>query len=228
MLHVGAAIGTLMAANVWLGIMPAQRELVAAINAGRSPDPAPAALARVRSLHNNYLTLPVIFCMIGTHYPAIYGHSHGWLLRVCLGLTGAYIRHFFNLRHRGIVRPGILLRAALALVLLLGGASWQTISALTVATPPATAAARSAASAAQVLAIVQRHCGDCHAAAPTRPGFSAAPAGIVLESPAQLRQFAPRIYQAAVATTAMPLGNTSAMTAAERQQLGAWLMAPAP
>lgn len=234
MLHVGAAIGTLMAANVLLGIMPAQRELVAAISAGRAPDPAPAAFARVRSLHNNYLTLPVIFCMIGNHSAAIYGHTYGWLLLVCLGLIGAYIRHFFNLRHRGIIRPGILLRAALALLVLLGALSWQQVreqqlnqqirqeqteySPLPGAAPTV--------SDAQVMAIVARHCRSCHATAPTQPGFSAAPAGIALEQPAQLRQFSPRIYQVAVATTTMPLGNLSGMTTAERQQLGHWLIQP--
>lgn len=226
MIHLGAAIGTIMVANVLLGIMPAQRELVAAIDAGREPDPAPAALAKVRSLHNNYLTLPVIFCMIGSHSAFVYASDWGWLILVVLGLIGAYIRHFFNLRHRDIHRPGILWRGALAILALIAVLAYANRPAAISGAADSEASVPGqtpAVSTAAVMAIVSARCGSCHAANPTQAGFTAPPAGIVLASPLQLQQFRERILQAAVTTHYMPLGNMTGMTESERQQLGAWL-----
>jgi uncharacterized membrane protein len=100
-LQVGATIGTMMAGNVLFVIIPGHWELVRAKEAGREPDPRFGIKGKVRSVHNNYLTLPVVFTMISNHFPSVYGHSHAWLVLVALMLVGAWIRHFFNLRHRG-------------------------------------------------------------------------------------------------------------------------------
>jgi uncharacterized membrane protein len=100
-LHVGAIMGTIMAANVWLRIIPAQRELVAATKAGRALDPSLGLRAKQRSVHNNYMTLPVVFIMISNHFSSTYSHALNWLVLVGLALVGAGVRHYFNLRNRG-------------------------------------------------------------------------------------------------------------------------------
>jgi uncharacterized membrane protein len=99
--HIGAIIGTVMAANVWVRIIPAQRELVAATREGRAPDPALGQRAKQRSVHNNYLTLPVVFIMISNHFSSTYGDRWNWLVLAGLALVGAGVRHFFNLRNKG-------------------------------------------------------------------------------------------------------------------------------
>nr|MDQ3824075.1 urate hydroxylase PuuD [Actinomycetota bacterium] len=101
LLQVGAMLGTVMVANVFFNIIPAHWEVVRAKEQGRAPDAAPGLEAKRRSVHNNYLTLPVVLTMIGNHFPFVYAHEHAWLVAVALMALGAWIRHFFNLRHRG-------------------------------------------------------------------------------------------------------------------------------
>jgi len=220
MIHLGAAIGTIMAGNVFMGIMPAQRELVKAIEEGREPDEKPALFAKLRSTHNNYLTLPIIFCMIGNHYPFIYTHAHGWALVVAICIVSAYARHFFNLRHRGIVKPAILIQSAIAMLLI---ATFVSYTQWQASQPKVQDKAAPQVSDATVLQIMADRCTSCHAAAPTQPGFMAAPAGIALETVEQIKQFGPQVHQAAVISTYMPLGNMTGMTDEEREQLGIWL-----
>lgn len=100
-LHVGAIMGTVMAANVWARIIPAQRELVAATKAGRVPEPSLGQRAKQRSVHNNYMTLPVVFIMISNHFSSTYTNALNWLILIGLALVGAGVRHYFNLRNRG-------------------------------------------------------------------------------------------------------------------------------
>jgi len=114
-LQVGAMLGTIMVANVFFVIIPAHWELVRAKQAGREPDPAPGLRAKQRSVHNNYLTLPVLFAMLAGHFPFTYSHSYAWLVLVGLMVIGAWIRHFFNLRHAGRTVWPIPVTAALAL-----------------------------------------------------------------------------------------------------------------
>ena len=121
-IHVGAVIGTIMVANVFLGIVPAQRALVNAVEKGETPDDHVVMLAQramLRSRHNNYLTLPVIFIMISNHYPMFYGHEYGWAILAAIGAITAYARHFFNLRHKQINKPSILVISALATLALI-------------------------------------------------------------------------------------------------------------
>ncbi len=218
-IHVGATIGTIMVANVFLGIMPSQRALVAAVSADQEPDDRIrrlAGLAKLRSTHNNYLTLPILFIMISNHYPSLYGHTYGWAILAAIGFITAFARHYFNLRHRGIHKPSILVVSALMGVVLI----W--------ALAPAKASLQASFSDAPVSdtsiqQIVQTRCLSCHASSPTQPGFQAPPAGIILEHPGQWLAHKDQILQAAVATHYMPLGNITGMTVQERQELGQWL-----
>ncbi len=213
-LHVGIVIATVMVANVFVGIIPPQRAMVRALEAGQAPDVAALARAKLRSTHNNYLTLPVLFCMVSNHYPLLYGHRYAWLILVYIVFVAAASRQYFNLRHKGTHRPAILLACTGLFVLLALAIAWDGRPA------PAGAAARVAST--QALAIAAEHCTVCHARQPSQAGFVAPPAGVVLESEADLRNHADRAA-VAVASQYMPLGNLTGMQAQERELLLAWL-----
>jgi len=215
-MEIGALIGTLMAANVLFVIIPAQKELVAAMEHGRTPDPLHGRRGRQRSVHNNYFTLPVLFVMIGNHYPLAWGHPRAWLILIANLLLAAYVRHFFNLRQRGRTVWAIPVTAALGAL------------ALAVAIAPARQPAAAAPPFVEVEAIVAARCASCHAERPTQPGLAVAPKGVLLDSAERIRANAARIGEQAVASRAMPIGNLTAMTEAERSKLGAWIAAGAP
>jgi uncharacterized membrane protein len=212
-IHVGAILGTIMAGNVFLGIMPAQRALVDAVQRGESPDPKYGAFAKLRSTHNNYFTLPIIFIMISNHYPMTYGHEFGWLVLVAIGFISAFARHFFNLRNQGVSKPSILVIAAIML------------AALAAAMVPAKIEAQKGEAVltdAQAMVVVEQRCVSCHAVSPTNAGFASAPAGIVLETVEQILVIKDKMIPA-LQTGYMPLGNMTGMTDQERQQLMIWL-----
>lgn len=226
-MHVGAVIGTIMVGNVFLGIIPAQRALVDAVERGETPGPHVAELAekaKLRSTHNNYLTLPVILIMISNHYPMLYGGKWGWAILAALGFITAFARHFFNLRHKGISRPWILLVAALLTLAL----AWAMVPARTPVQGNSAEVGGTTVTDAEIETLLASHCQTCHSDIPTHPAFSAAPAGISLDSLAALEQHASNVHQAAVATHYMPLGNATGMTQAEREALGRWLQENAP
>jgi uncharacterized membrane protein len=211
-LQVGAMLGTIMVANVFFVIIPAHWELIRAKEAGREPDPAAGARGKQRSVHNNYLTLPVLFAMLSNHFAFTYTHAHSWLALVGFMVIGAAIRHFFNLRHQGRNVWAIPAAVALALV---GIAIWLR--------PPGTSSAGPQVPFAQARGIVAERCAVCHSMHPTRPGFSSPPKGITFDTPAQIAAQASAIEQQAVVLKAMPLGNVTHMTQAERDALGAWI-----
>ena len=215
-LHVGAIVGTIMVANVFFVIIPGQKRMLAQIRAGREPDPRPGRLGKMRSVHNTYLTLPVLFIMISNHYPATYSSPNGWIALAILSAAGVLVRRFFVLSHKH--RYVVALPAA-AMVLL--------VLAAFVVAPRAqpVPGGRTAAtvSYARVGPIVAQRCAVCHAAKPSRPGFSAPPQGVLLDTPEHVRANAKLIEQQAVVTRAMPLGNVTNMTDAERATLGAWI-----
>lgn len=128
-IHVGALIGTIMAGNVFLNIMPNQRKMVAAVAAKQSIDPQWGASAKLRSLHNNYFTLPLLFIMISNHYPMTYQHPQNYLVLIAIMAAAAWIRHFFNLRHKGQTQPGILVSGAIAMLAISLWVSWPQSSA---------------------------------------------------------------------------------------------------
>jgi uncharacterized membrane protein len=206
-LQLGAMLGTIMVANVFFVIIPAHWDLVRAKQAGREPDPAPAVRAKQRSVHNNYLTLPVLLAMLGDHFAFAYGHDDGWLVLVCLMLVGAWIRHFFNLRHAGRTVWWIPVSAAAAL----------TAIAIWIRPPDAdTSTVGARVPFADVAQIVGQRCATCHSGA-------AAPKGVRLETREQIEAQADAIERVAVLTRVMPLGNSTGMTDAERELLGRWI-----
>jgi uncharacterized membrane protein len=213
-IQVGAMLGTIMAANVLFVIIPGHWELVRAKEAGREPDPRPGILAKQRSVHNNYLTLPVLFTMLAGHFPFTYTHDHAWAVLVALMAVGAAIRVYFNRRHAGETLWWIPVGCACAIA---GIAIWLRPAD---AKPAAGGAAVSFEQAAQ---IVQGRCAPCHSMHPTEGGFTSPPAGVVLETPEQIRALAGQIKAVAVDSTFMPLGNATHMTDEERTNLGAWI-----
>ncbi len=216
--QIGAMLGTWMAANVLHVIIPSQRRLVEAKAAGQRPDPVQGLRGKQRSVHNNYLTLPVLFIMISNHYPMTWGHPHAWLVLLAILLLAGFVRHFFNLRHRGQTRWWIP-AAALLGTLALG---------IAIAPPRPDLASRAAApDFADVQRIVSARCSGCHAEHPQQPGFAVAPKGVLLDSPARIRVQAAAILQQAVLTRAMPIGNLTGMTDEERGVVAAWIGAGA-
>jgi uncharacterized membrane protein len=205
-LQVGAILGTIMAGNVFFTIIPSQRELVRARQAGREPDPAPGIEAKRRSVHNNYLTLPVVFTMLAGHFPFTFGHEWEWLVLVAIMAVSAFFRHFFNLWHVGR-RPWAI--AAVTAVAAAGIAFWIAPD------DDGAAPGAGAVSTERVQQIVAERCASCHA------GVSA-PNGVRLETAAQIESRADDIVEQAVRTRAMPPGNATGMTDAERDLVAAW------
>ena len=212
-LHIGAIVGTVMVANVFFIIIPNQRKVVADLIAGRTPDPALGAAAKQRSLHNNYMTLPVLFIMISHHYPMTYGAERPWLVLALLGLTGVAIRHVFNLRGRG--KPiGAAIVVALAF-------AFGSVTYVTLEKSSAQPGATQTVTYAEIQPILATHCAACH-------NVSAPPLGVKLDSWEHARAVSERIKRVAVDSQVMPLGNPSGMTPAERQRLGAWIAGGSP
>jgi uncharacterized membrane protein len=212
-MHVGAIIGTVMVANVFFIIIPNQRKVVADLVAGRTPDPALGQAAKQRSLHNNYMTLPVLFIMISQHYPMTYGAGRPWLVLALLGLTGVAVRHVFNLRGRG--QPTgrtIALAAALALA---------SVTYVTWEKGGAAPAPDQDLTYGDIAPILATHCASCH-------NINPPPRGVALDSWEHVRAASARIRAVAVDTQVMPMGNPTRMTRAERQRLGAWIAAGSP
>lgn len=223
-IHTGALIGTIMVANVAMVIIPNQRIVVADLVAGRTPDPALGKAGKQRSVHNNYLTLPVVFIMISNHYPMTYAHPWNWAILIGIGVVGALVRHWFNLKNAGRAERGAWLWpvavAGMTVVVMVAG--WRPEAAL-----PGGGTAEAAAPPAfeEVAAVVGARCASCHAARPTQDGFAAPPAGVMFDTAEQIRANAPRIHAQAVASQAMPPGNLTGLTEEERALLARWTAA---
>ena len=248
-MHFGAMLGTIMVANVYFVIMPGQRAMVAATEAGREPDPAHGIRAKQRSVHNTYFTLPVLFTMISNHYAMTWGHEYNWLILIALCLAGALIRVHFVQRHFGRPSP---VPAGVAALLLVGvvaaiapraapvdgslasagsvaeGGAVENVA--DVASSDAATATEAEAEAtdlgdvtlAEAHAVVEARCTGCHARVPARAGFAAPPKGIVLETPEQTLERATAVHRQTVVTRAMPIGNVTGITDEERALLDRW------
>lgn len=221
-IHLGAMLGTWMAANVFFVIIPGQRAMVRAMEAGRPPDPERGRSGALRSLHNNYLTLPVLFLMVSVHYPVAYAGPRAWLVLLAVLTVGPVLRHYYNLRHRGRHRAWLLPVGLAGLI----AVAW-------VATPargPGRGGSAEREGAPRVAdgvaaAILEARCAPCHSVRPTHPTAPIAPLGVILEEPAQARAMAERV-RITVETGTMPLGNLTGMTPEERAVLLRWLDRP--
>ncbi|MDB5971740.1 MAG: hypothetical protein JWQ90_4190 [Hydrocarboniphaga sp.] len=223
-LHFGAMLGTIMVGNVFFVIIPGQRAMVAASQAGLPPDPANALRAKQRSVHNTYFTLPVLLTMISNHYAMTYGAHHNALVLIALTFAGAAIRVWFVERHKAHERGG----RTSPLAAIAGVAAILVVIAGLRPVPPASAAAgATSVSFAQVQTIIQTRCASCHAEHPTQPGFFAPPKGHMLDTPARILAQKAEIRQQ-VGSRAMPIGNLTQMSDDERIAVLAWIDAGAP
>jgi len=224
MLHLGAFTATIMSGNVFFVIMPNQRVVVADLIAGRKPDPKYGKIAKQRSTHNNYLTLPVIFLMLSNHYPLIFATDWNWVIASLVFLMGVTIRHWFNTRHARGGNPHWTWGVTALLFVLI---AWLSTAPMRHPAEEARLSAvdltyASAAGFDDVTTIVQGRCSMCHAREPAFDGIYWAPKGVVLETPGDIAREARRIYEQAGITHAMPPGNLSFIEPQERAAIVRW------
>ena len=219
-IQFGAMLGTLMAANVFFVIIPGQRDMVRAKQEGREPDAQAGLRGKQRSVHNTYFTLPVLFTMISNHYALTFGARRNWLVLIAISAAGLLIRVYFVARHKRHERGGRtpLWPVVLGLMILAAAAAALAPQAL----PWLATADSPAAQFAAIQGIVAVRCVPCHTAAPTQPGFAAAPQGLRLDTPEAIVTHAAAMG-AQVQAGAMPIGNLTGMTDAERTQLLDWI-----
>ncbi len=221
-IQTGVMIGTLMTGNVWMVIVPSQHALVDATRTGKEQDPTLSIRAKQRSIHNNYLTFPLLFIMLSNHFPAATGHPLNWLVLIAVMIGGAGVRHFMNVRYRGGGKE--LARSAwLAPAIGMGAfgiAGLLVITRIQVHTGPKVEGPVPFSRAQEI--IVHR-CMQCHSAHPTDDVFKVAPNNIMFDTPEQIRLMKDRIYARAVQQRTMPLVNKTKITDMERAELGAWI-----
>ncbi|PCJ83476.1 MAG: hypothetical protein COA57_11225 [Flavobacteriales bacterium] len=214
-IHAGALLGTCMVANVFFVIIPSQKALVKAAKLNQPLDPKLGKNAGLRSLHNNYITLPVLFIMISNHFPSTFGHEHNWLILAGLALASAGIKHYWNLYEAGksdYFMLGISIAALVVIFLLTAPVSREE----KLKDAPEV-------SFIQVNDIIQRRCISCHSASPTDDTWTAAPNGVMYDTPQQIVKMQDKILQRAVLTKNMPQGNKTGMTQEERDVLEIWI-----
>ena len=226
-IQTGSMLGTIMAANVFMVIIPGQRELVEAKLRGEEPDPLPGIRGKQRSVHNNYITLPVLFVMLSPHYPMTYGHEYNWLLLIAIFIAGVLIRHFFNLRNQGKAEP-LLLFIALVIIILAAFMAAPKSRAI----PDRDVAPRAEqpvepVSFAQVRQVIVQRCNNCHSIEPNHPTAPVAPNAVMFDTPEQIAQWAQRIHDRTVTTRTMPLANLTQMTDEERSLVDRWYLSGA-
>ena len=224
-IHVGAMLGTIMAGNVFFHIIPSQKQLVAATEGGRMPDQRIADNAKKRSIHNNYITFPVIFLMISNHFGGLYGNDLNWLVLLVVCAAGAGVRFFMNIRYT--FRAWI---PCLAGTVVAGLVALYALTPQAPSTPDAghAAPATNGVPYALARAIVEARCLACHSATPTQPALAAATQGVRFDTPEQMKQYAERIKFRAVSQKTMPFANMTGMGEEERALLGRWVDEGAP
>lgn len=218
--HVGAMLGTIMVLNVWVRILPAQQKMIDATKAGQKPDFTHGLRAKKRSVHNSYVTLPVLFMMLSNHFPSTYGSKWAWIVLGLLIFIGAGIRHVMIVRMKN--QPGTWWLAPVLVAL---------VAAIALTAPKddkATATTGPHVPFAEVRGILATRCQPCHSAHPTDDTFKTAPNGVMFDAPGQLKPWLDAIKVRVVATKTMPLANKTAMTDAERAVIGTWIDQGAP
>ena len=219
-IHVGAVLGTIMVANVWERIIPAQRQMVDATRSGRPADFTLGERAKQRSVHNSYMTFPVLFVMLSNHFPATYASPLNWLVLLLLFVAGASVRH-------AMIGRGPRARWAVGLAALtLAAAMFFSSPKSVVARTPA--GADSVPSFAAVRAVIAQRCQPCHSQYQSDRTFGPAPGGVTFDTPESIVRLAERIRVRAVETETMPLANKTGITPEERSLLARWIAAGAP
>jgi uncharacterized membrane protein len=228
LLHLGAFTATIMTANVFFQIMPNQRIVVADLKAGRTPDAKYGKIAKVRSTHNNYLTLPVVFLMLSNHYPLAFATDHAWIIASLIFLTGVTIRHYFNTMHKTGRGPHWTWGVTVLLMLLIAwlssvrtGETWEDAEARPLTRHEARFVAADGFD--EAYDVVIGNCSMCHARAPVWANMQWAPKGVYLETPGDVARQAGQIYLQAGISHAMPPPNAVQMDAAARATLVAWV-----
>jgi uncharacterized membrane protein len=227
LLHLGAFTATIMSANVFMVIMPNQRIVVADLKAGRTPDAKYGKIAKQRSTHNNYLTLPVLFLMLSNHYPLVFATEYNWVIASLVFLMGVTIRHWFNTKHARAGNPHWTWGVTAVLFLVIAWLSTAPMRGVAEEARLSVEATRMAQAEGfdHVTDIVLGRCSMCHAAEPNWQGMYWAPKGVVLETPEQIASEARRIYLQSGISHAMPPGNLSYMEPEERAAIVRWFRA---
>lgn len=215
-MHVGAIVGTIMAGNVFFTIMPSQRALVSSVEKGEPVDPSWGAKAKLRSTHNTYATLPLIFIMISNHYPMIFNHQYNWAVLMVIFIITAAIRQYFVARHKGNENKMVLVAAALLTVALMIAIAPKKIET-SVQTPQNTI------EVAQVRSIINERCTACHSKKNIDQIFTVAQGGVILDTVDDMKRWAPRIQARAIDAKDMPFINKTKMTDEERTYIAQWI-----
>ena len=218
-IHVGAIIGTLMAANVFRVIIPAQKNLVSSAENKQKPNLQLSIDAKNRSIHNNYFTLPVLFIMISSHFPFTYGAVNNWLILVVLSIAGILTRHYFNLRNKKQYKVWILPSAALIMFFLMIFSSLSIFDN----DKKQISSSLELVNFNEVQNIIKYRCGTCHAKNPTFEGIEAAPKGVIYDTANDILKNIKLIKAQAVDSDIMPPGNLTGITNNEREKLRIWI-----
>jgi uncharacterized membrane protein len=227
MLHLGAFTATIMTANVFFIIMPNQRIVVKDLQEGRTPDAKYGKIAKLRSTHNNYLTLPVIFLMLSNHYPLAFGTENAWLIASLVFLMGVLIRHYFNTRHARAGNPHWTWGATIVIFI---GIMWLSSNPMNqgidwdqeAIVPEHLVPVVESEGFDEVASVVMGRCSMCHNAEPVWPGINWAPRGVRLDTEAEIARYATVVYLQAGVSHAMPPGNVTAMDDEERALIMRW------
>ena len=217
-IHVGACLGTIMAANVFRVIIPSQKNMVDAALTNEKPDLQKGIDAKIRSIHNNYITLPVLFIMISSHFPFTYGHKFNWLILALISIIGAIVRHYFNLRNKKQHKVWILPLAALGMICLMIYVSFPKI----IKNEQRTSLDKQV-SFQEINNIIMYRCGVCHASNPTFEGFEDPPLGIIFDTPEDIMKNINKIKAQTIDSDIMPPGNLTGMTENERNKIRSWI-----
>lgn len=211
-IHFGAMLGSIMVANVFFVIIPAQKAMVKAAKEGKLLDPQLGKNAGLRSLHNNYFTLPVLFVMISNHFPSTFGSEYPWLILALISLGVAGVKHYLNLREKGQLSVWVMPVSVMVL-----------FAAVIMSAPAKPGACNATINFTEVNGIIQERCISCHSSKPTDDFYTSAPNGIVYETPQQIQQLKDKIMQRVVVTKTMPLNNKTNITQKERDAIRCWI-----
>ena len=211
-IHFGAMLGTLMAGNVFFIIIPSQKAMVKAAKEGKAPDPGLGKHAGLRSMHNNYFTLPVLFVMVSNHFPTTFGNEYPWLILAVISLGTAGVKHWLNLKEKGQYSIWILPGSAIVL-----------LAAVFMTAPAKPGECKKEISFAQVNAIINTRCISCHSGKPTDNIYTTPPNGVAYDTPQDIIKMKEKIMLRVVITKTMPQNNKTGITPEEREIIRCWI-----